>query len=444
MNKFILSTSILAALTLTSVASLPVSVPELPHAGPGWNIDANGAVDFATRDINRLVGNIMLTIARRSPYVGILDGGTIDNSSEATRSVVAEKPILGHSMVEPEFVDDIEQCGNSGPSAQVGSTEFEEKLQTIRGKGPKVCVKTTRTAFKGSYSAAETGIKQQLVQLNNADVRINLVRRSGCKLVVRTGKTFHQMFAGEVNAINTPFPTADTGVPDAAINFKVLKRAMNFMREDLQVTPFEGTQDDGNFKAMGSHDIIEKFRDELGIKEDMRSLAQGGFRMGEKFITGYSWEGPYRGIMFGVDPQPLRFNDLDEDGQPIFLEPEYAANVTNGVGARIRPQWARAKYEVLLLAGAGSFKRRTPAAYNGEGNWKWPTQLVNGELEFVVIRDNDKNIFGDFGYFIYQIQRSFKPERPHHIMAIAYKRCDEDFDLVTCDDYAGFSSSESL
>jgi hypothetical protein len=35
------------------------------------------ATDFANRDTNRLVGNIAKILARKSPYMDIMDGGTV-------------------------------------------------------------------------------------------------------------------------------------------------------------------------------------------------------------------------------------------------------------------------------------------------------------------------------------------------------------------------------
>lgn len=403
-----------------------------------------------------------MVVARRSPYVNVLDGGTFPNGvSDTIRSVVQERAVMNQSLVSPAFISDLAQCGKAGNTMEVGSTVFTESLGTIRGRGPRVCIKTTRSAFKGTYAAAEDSMKKQLVQLNNADIRSTLVLRSGLKLVVHTGQSFTNMFNGNVNAIDTPWDTATVGgLPDAGLNLKLLKFARNFMREDLLVEGWEGDGNDPIFKVIASQEQIEKFRDELNVLEDHRSLTEGGFKLGKDFITGYSWEGPYRGFAFGVDSQPLRFNALangttDRDpagnlipsGQPVFLEPERAEAVNGGggtVAARINPPWARALYEVTLLMGANSFRRRTPEALSGEAGFNWPSQIKPGSLEFVSIRDNDCNLFGDFGQHLYEISRSYKPEHPHHILAIIHKRCVDDFGLVTCDNYPGFASTASL
>lgn len=436
-KNFILTSSILSVLAIVATASVPLAEPELPHTGTD-----NGAVDFASRDVNRLTGNIMLIIARKSPWVNILEGGVLENVSETVRSVVSERPVLGQSLTKPVFIDDPNQCGLTGPQAQVGSTEFFEKLQTLRGIGPKVCVKTTRTAFKGSYTAAEDGLRKNLVQLNNADVRAQIVYLSGCKLIVNsTLGGFFSMFNGDTNAVATPFVPV---LPDSQLNFSLLKYARNYMKETLLVEGWEGDENEPIFKLIASQDQIEFLRTDMDIKLDQRALTTGQFKAGEKFITGYTWEGPYRGFAFGMDPQPLRYDYLDANGQPIFIEPEIATSVTNGVGARTNPAWARARFEIGVLMGRESFKRRVPPNWTGEGSFKWPAQLVQGELEFVVIRDNQQNVFADYGYHIYQIMRSYQPVRPHHALAIGFKRCDQSFNLSPCADYPNFSSTSAI
>lgn len=413
--------------------------PQLPH---GDCITISEAVDFASRDANRILGNIAYVVARRSPFVNILDGGTLPSGvGIVTRSIVEERAVLGHSLVRPQFANDETLCGTAGEVAQVGTTEYTERLQSLRGRGPRVCVKTTRTSYKGSYMAAEDALKKQIVQTMNADVRATLTDRSGLKLTVLATGSFNDMFQGDVQAIDTPFINA---VPTAFPTLKLLIYARDFMREDLLAEPWEGDDMEPVFKILASQQAIEQLRTELDVKEDHRYLAAGQFKAGEKFIKGYSWEGPYRGFALGIDPQPLRYSQLDGNGQPLFIEPEYAAPVTNGVGARINPAWARARYEVMLVMGQGSFQRRVPEEYTGEGSFRWPAQLAGGQLDFKVIADNDCNFFEDFGQHRWQISRSYRPMRPHHIMAIAFKRCYVDFGLSACSDFSGYSSSESL
>jgi hypothetical protein len=63
---------------------------------------------------------------------------------------------------------------------------------------------------------------------------------------------------------------------------------------------------------------------------------------------------------------------------------------------------------------------------------------------FQVIKDNCKNVWGDFGRHFYQISRAYKPMRPHAVTAIAFKRAVADFGLSPVDDFADYSSADSL
>lgn len=416
------------------------TIPFDPDTGDCF--EPSAVVDFANRDSNRITGNITRVEARSTPFSNILEGGVLENVSDTVRAIVQEEAYLGYNMAAPEFTNSLELCGTGGETAEVGSTEFTETLQGIRGRGPRVCVKTTRAAFAASYAAAEDSLQKQLIQLKNADIRHTLATRSGSKLFVRSDRSFEQMYSGHFNAIDQEFDS-NGDLPDSAINFKLLKYAGDFLREDLLVNPFE-LQGSEVLKFIGSQQIIEKFRSELNLRDDQRALASGSFKIGKDAITGYTFEGPYRGIAFGTDTQPLRFNVLDEEGQPVYIDPLLRTVVTKGAGARINPAWVRARFEVGFLVGKGSFRRRVPTAYAGHAGFKFPPQLANAKLEFAVVRDNNCNLFQDFGQHLYQIERSYRPERPHAVMAIAYKRCVEDFGLVECDDMPNYSSTESL
>jgi hypothetical protein len=78
------------------------------------------ATDFANRDNNRLVGQITTLIMRRAPFNDTLDGGVFENAiSDQQRNVVVERPILGQSLVLPEYINDTDSCGTFGQIAQV-------------------------------------------------------------------------------------------------------------------------------------------------------------------------------------------------------------------------------------------------------------------------------------------------------------------------------------
>lgn len=444
-THLILFASIAAASVAFSAASAsPTPIFATPQLAYGDDAALNTAdvQDFGNRDVNRIRGNIAKVLARKAPYNDVLDGGTLENGvSDVVRAIVQERAVLNQSLVRPEFTNDTDICGKTGEAAQVGSTEYSYRLQTNRGMGPLVCVKGMRHAFEGSYTTAEDALKKQITMLSNSDVRATLVDRCGVKLVVKTGMTHAQMFDGDQQRIDQAFPTF---VPDAPLNFKLLQYHGQFVRENFQVEGFEGTASEPLLKFIGSQEIIDRLRDEADVKQNHQYLAAGSYKLGEQQLTRYTWEGPYRGFAFGVDPQPLRFSVLNGSGQPLFIEPEIAVNTTKGVAARVNPAWVRARYEIALLVGANSFRRLTPAQYTGEGSWKFPAQVAMGELMWQVIKDNSSNVWGDYGRHFYQLSRAYRPERPHAVTAIAYKRAVADFGLVAVSDYSDYSSTDSL
>ena len=127
--------------------------------------------NFAARDVDRIIGQIGRVLARKSPYINSIDGGTLPNVSDVVRSVVEEMAVPASSLAAPVFVNDTTLCGVGANPDLVGSTEYSFQLQTLRGAGPRVCVKQARTAFKGSYLQAQVSLEKTILQIINADIR---------------------------------------------------------------------------------------------------------------------------------------------------------------------------------------------------------------------------------------------------------------------------------
>jgi hypothetical protein len=390
-------------------------------------ISLSAVQNFAAKDTNRIIGQIAKVLARKSPYINILKGGSIPNVSDVVRSVVQERAVMASSLAAPVFTNDVSLCGTGATPDQVGSTEYQYQLQSLRGLGPRVCIKTSRTAFKGAYLQAQMALEKGVLQVMNADIRATLLNRSGVKFVAKTGVPFSSLVTGEAQAIDTAFYPV---LPDAPMNFKTLYKLGSLLREDLLVEPF-GTESGDFFMVIASIDQIENFRNSADVKEDLKYLTAGSFKLGEQSISGYQFQG-YRGFALGVDSQPLRFNALDGNGKPILIEPEISVATTNGVAARRNPAWVSANYEIGFIVGGESFSRLTPERYSGEGTFKFAPQLSMGELEWVSVRDNDCNLFLDFGQHIYQISRAYQPLRPHAVVPFSYKRCAFDTGLASC------------
>lgn len=383
--------------------------------------------DFASKDVNRIIGQIGRVLARKSPYVNSIDGGTLPNVSDVVRSVVEEMAVPAASLASPTFVNDTTLCGVGATPDQVGSTEYQFQLQTLRGAGPRVCVKQARTAFKGSYLQAQVSLEKTILQLINADIRYQYLIQSGIKYVVNSTQSFSANLTGDMQQINTQFAAI---LPDAPMNFKTLYRIGTFLREEMLAEPF-ATREGEFFQVLASSDQIENFRNDADVKEDLIGLTTGSFKLGEESIAGYQFMG-YRGFAFGIDQQPLRATGFDGSGNLVLVNPIVSTAVTNGFAQRRNPAWVSAPYEVMFVIAGDAFKRLVPEQYVGEGTFKFAPQLSMGELEWTYFRDNDCNLYGDFGQHIYQISRAIQPIRPQNVCAIVYKRCPFDGNPLPC------------
>ena len=383
--------------------------------------------NFAAKDVDRIIGQIGRVLARKSPYINSIDGGTLPNVSDVVRSVVEEMAVPASSLAAPVFVNDTTLCGVGANPDLVGSTEYSFQLQTLRGAGPRVCVKQARTAFKGSYLQAQVSLEKTILQIINADIRYQYLILSGIKFVANSTQTFTQNLTGDMQALGTKFAAI---LPDAPMNFKTLYKIGSFLREEMLAEPF-ATRDGEFFQVMASADQIENFRNDADVKEDLIGLTTGSFRLGEESISGYQFMG-YRGFAFGIDQQPLRATGFDGSGDLVLVNPIISQSVDNGFAQRRNPAWVSAPYEVMFVIAGDAFKRLVPESYTGEGTFKFAPQLAMGELEWTYFRDNDCNLYGDFGQHIYQIQRAIQPIRPQNVCAIVYKRCPFDGLPLAC------------
>ncbi len=375
------------------------------------------ASDIANKDTLRIVGQLAEAVAQRSAYTATIDGGTLENVSDVVRSITGEAAVPAASLTRPVFVPAANACGTGGGIDQTGTTEYQFQLMNLRGRGPKVCVKTTRTGFIASYTHALTSLNQMLVKIQNADIRANYFDNSGCKAILDSAGTFAQDFAGDVNALSTAFPNR---TPNQTVTFRSLEVIMTYMRETLGVQPFEGETDEGTFKFIGSQFAIQGIRDELHVGQDTRSMMTGGYAVGEETFKSYRFTGPYHALGLGVDPEPLRGTTLSA-GDLTLIEPGTAVATTTGFGYRPNSSWISATYEVGFLLGRSSFSRLVPV-YQKVPGWDFPAQIANGGLDFKVLSDADCNFWEDFGQHRYEIERAYQPMFPHAVCAIMFLR----------------------
>lgn len=396
-------------------------------------IDPGQINDIAKRDTNRLIGSVARALAANSPYINLLRGGTFPSGvGDTVLSAVEMQAAPGDSLAVPTFVPQSQIAGTTGSQERTGKVDFSYRLEAKRGIGPKVSVKQGYSAFKSSYLAAEDALKKLITQYINADIQAQLVLKSATKATAKAGNTLAQNTVGG-NETDIGISFTGLALPDAQLSFKALHAWARYLKEALFGEMFPaGEKAQPHFRFIGSADVIESFREEVGVQNILIALTTGRYRLGEESVSGYSFETSpaYRGLAFGVAHRPLRFNTITS-GWPDFLNPVTVVvdGTTNTAYAKPNPAWLSATYEVGVLIADGTFERLVPEQYVGEGTFKFAPQLHGGELEWHYVKDNDVNAWGDFGFHKYQITRAYKPLRPQHIIPIIYKRKQVDLGL---------------
>jgi hypothetical protein len=399
---------------------------------PTFACDPATLSQVAIKDTNRLVGEIAASLAYKSPFINLLPGGTFPAGvSDTIYSAAQLQAAPGDNLATPTFYCDTDVCGTSGSQELTDTVTYPIRLESKRGRGPKVCVKQGYAAFKGSYTAAVNSLKDLVTQYINSDVRYQLTRLSATKFVAKTGYTFDSLLTGGLeSSLGIKFANV---LPDAPLSFKALYTLASWLRE-VALADWFTNGGAPSFRFIAGAGQIELLRNESGVQASAVALASGGYRFGETTLTGYSFEASpaYRGVSFAVDQRPLRFNTVDANGNPVFINPVVVVpNASkNTAYARVNPAWLNANYEVGLLVASESFLRLVPESYVGEGPFRFNPQLHMGELVWHYQIDNDCNAFGDFGWHIYQITRAYAPRRPHHVIPVAYKRTPSDLGLV--------------
>lgn len=396
-------------------------------------IDARTAADLASKDSNRLVGSIAKALAVNSPFVNILAGGTFPAGTSDTQiSTIQEQALTSDSLVTPTFTATSAVCGPGSITDETATTQYSYLLGTQRGRGPKICVKGAYSAYKGSYLMAEDALKKLLVQKVNADVRYNLLDKSGHKYLALNSGTysFEQGLSGGESQISASWNNiVSTNV--GALSFKAAHKLHRYMVETQLAEPFAAGTNGQHAKLIGGSDLIESFRAETGVKEVLIAETTGGFKTGQEALVSYKWEGPYRGIAFGVDQRPLRASAFS-GGALTFVEPFVSVSTTKGNASRVNPAWVAAPFELAFLVYQNTFERLVPENYTGEGSFRFSPQVALGTLGWHYVIDNGCNEFGDYGWHKYEITRAYRPIRPAHVVPILFRRCNYDTGITGC------------
>ena len=260
-------------------------------------------------------------IALNDPYANLVDGGTTPNNmGEQITTLVTNRMVTNQSLVTPVFNNLIGTNGTVGPQSQFGQTKFLTELQAMRGQGPTIALNQSRYAVLDSYRIAEQNLKDAVKALNAADIRAQLLTLSGVKVTLQANATqIGQILSGGYNQVAVNFN--NFGLPTAPVSHKFLVALSNYMRDNLS-PEFFGDGAGQYFVFIGSSTQIETLRNEAGVKADLLALVTGNDMETQKEIKKYAFiDYPYRGIKLAIDQQPLRFNTLDSNGNPVNLEP---------------------------------------------------------------------------------------------------------------------------
>lgn len=395
-----------------------------------------------------IMGTVAKALAANSPWINVLRGGVFKNGDgDVQKSAVQLPAAPGDSFAAPTFVADREICGTNGLQEKTEQKLYDVCLESKRIKGPRVCMKKTIGAFKSSLLAAEDALKKNIVQYNNADIRYQMTLRSATKVVATAGYDFASLLTGGSQS--------DLGVqfvdllPTAPLSLKFLQKIARHAKDALWAQMFTGKGIEPHYRFIGSSDIVDILR-EQAVTQGAQYLTNGGFKLGEEIVAGFNFDSApgYRGIAFGVDQRPLRFNTVDVNGDPVYINPVVnITNVSNNTAYPVaNPVWLAALYEVGHMVADEAFERLVPEKYTGEGSFKYAPQLVMGELEWSYNKDNDCNQWGDFGQHLAQISRAYSPIHPEHIIPIAYLRTEADLGLTvpTTSETSSFSGADTF
>lgn len=397
--------------------------------------DAN---DFLTQNTNVVKRDINKFLALTAPWMDVFGTDVwYANVSAVQRSVVQQNVCPTDDPNALSFPSwDNWSCELAPKTLQMDTCDYQYRPVYRDFKGPTFCVAVDHHSFKGSILNAEKALKQFTFDQWNAMNRKVALSLSGIKMTVNSGVSFTQSIA---KGFQTNFIS---GVcPDGPLSWKALQQLKNYLKNVLLANPSHmwGSGNNMYFKFIGSDAIIDSIRDEAnagGVHQDLQYLAAGGFKEGKDGLLAFQWEGPYRGVAFGVDQTPLRLSACNSDGSfgtGNIVPPFSCTTGANGQQMRVvNPQWEQAPYEIAFLMAKGSIYREIPEQFLGEGTTKFDRQYWGGDVQWINNKDQTCNPFGDRGFHMLRFAAAWRPVYPQFIIPILYSRCESDLGVTPC------------
>lgn len=381
-----------------------------------------------------------------NPFTNLLPSYPIDinNVGPTLRTLKQGRVVPGNGYIDvPVFSADRSACGASVSPDKTGQIEFNAQLEVYQGESQMICVREARHAVKNSLIATTKALKDGISRITGNDIRATVMNNSGLKFVMSTASDPNLLLTGGENEVGTAW--ANT-LPTSAPTFRALQWLTTRMREDFTVEAF-GSGAGSYLAVILGKDTLDNIANEDNVKNASYAMTEGGYMEGITQLKSYAFVNyMHKGMVFGTDQQPLRFNEISDGtavdpngntvpaGYPVFIPSRIEVAVDTGVTYANNPAWLTAKYEVGFVIGKNSFEYYVPKTYVGEGDWKFAPIASNNELMWWNER-SDCNKRGDFGQFLYEIKRIINPVEPHAVCPFTYKRCTPNLGLVDCSGY---------
>lgn len=416
---------------------------------PTCTLEAAEVSQLVTAQNPKIYLEVLQKVSTESPWANIIPASSTEaNMGDTIESVVTPRAVTNQDQVEPAFTNFTSTgCTLTGEQSQMGNIRFSTQLEILRGETEYICLFANWDTVYGALAQSIAALKTEITYLYNTDTKSKLVRYSGLKASVVEGVSPAASLNGGEWEVQVDFPAAQ---PTANITFAWTKALLNHITEVYEVEMF-GAGADAHAKFIGSATVLDAFRNEIGAAGPSTALiagTTGSFSDAKKQLWEFLWEeANFRGLKMAKDRYPLRYNNVDGNGYPIWIAPRIKQLVTatnSGSGYRLAPNpvWANAVFEVAVLVFQNSFRRRTPAQFAGQGEIKYPSQNFGGDLRWSFLQDQC-NKWGDKGQFLYQIARAYQvgANGAHSIIPIAFKRCPANYGLETCSSVVPNSSS---
>lgn len=401
-------------------------------------LDIPTANDFLTENTNVVKRAINKFLALTTPWMDCIESDTWYAGVSATQRSVVQKNVCAtddpNALSYPQW--DAWSCKFNPKSISIGTCEYSYSPEYREYQGPTFCVATDHHSFRGSIRNAEEALRQFTYDTWHARNRQQSLILSGTRMLVNSTLSFNQ-------AVTRGFQTnfvAGT-CPDGPLTWKALQQLKNFMKNTLTATPDNmwGSSNGMFFKFIGSDAIIDSIRDEAGgtsVGANLQALTTGGYEAGRKGLTSFAWEGPYRGVGFGVDQTPIRLNGCNADGSvdvSNIVPPFVCSPGSTGTDVRAgNPKYEQAPYELGFLLGKKAIYREIPQQFLGEGTTRFDKQYWGGDVQWINNKDSTCNPKGDRGYHLLSFAAAYRPDYPQFIIPILYGRCETDLGVTPC------------